>query len=66
MKNTLLKKLLFLLFFVVGYSQTAYTQTAFGLKSGINYNSNSIEEVSSDVLREQKVKQVIMQESGCA
>ena len=49
MKNTHLKKLLFLLFFVVGFSQIAYTQMAFGLKAGINYNSNSIEEVSSDV-----------------
>ena len=44
-----MKKLIFLLFLVIGYSQLANSQTAFGVKAGINYNSNSIKEVSSDV-----------------
>jgi hypothetical protein len=44
-----MKKLIFLLFLVIGYSQLANSQTAFGVKAGVNYNSNSIKEVSSDV-----------------
>ena len=37
------------MFLLVGFSQLANAQTAFGIKAGINYNSNSIKEVSSDV-----------------
>jgi len=44
-----MKKLIFFLFLLVGFSQLANAQTAFGIKAGINYNSNSIKEVSSDV-----------------
>ena len=44
-----MKKLLFFLFLLVGSSQLMNAQTAFGVKAGINYNSNSIKEVSSDV-----------------
>jgi hypothetical protein len=44
-----MKKITLLLFLVIGYSQLANSQTAFGVKAGINYNSNSIKEVSSDV-----------------
>jgi len=44
-----MKKLLFFLFLLVSYSQLADAQTAFGVKAGINYNSNSIKETSSDV-----------------
>ena len=44
-----MKKLLFFLFLLVGFGQLMNAQTAFGVKAGINYNSNSIKEVSSDV-----------------
>ena len=44
-----MKKLLFFLILLVGFGQLVNAQTAFGLKTGINYNSNSIKEVSSDV-----------------
>ena len=51
-----MKKLIFLLFLVIGYSQLTNSQTAFGVKAGINYNSNSIKEVSSDVFEGAKSK----------
>ena len=44
-----MKKLLLILFLTFSLSQITSAQMAFGVKAGINYNSNSIEEVSEDV-----------------
>jgi hypothetical protein len=44
-----MKKLMLIMCLVFGFSQISYTQIAFGLKGGVNYNSNSIKEVQSDV-----------------
>jgi len=45
-----MKKLILAMFLLVGTSQFSNAQIAFGIKGGINYNSNSIEQVSSNVL----------------
>ena len=44
-----MKKLHLILFLTFSLSQITSAQMAFGVKAGVNYNSNSIEEVSSDV-----------------
>ena len=44
-----MKKLHLILFLTFSLSQITRAQMAFGVKAGVNYNSNSIEEVSSDV-----------------
>jgi len=51
-----MKKLILALFLLVGTSQFSNAQIAFGIKGGINYNSNSIKEVSSNVLSGAKGK----------
>ena len=44
-----MKKLVLLIAFVIGVSQFSNAQLHFGVKGGINYNSNSIRNASSDV-----------------
>jgi len=45
-----MKKLVLVMFLLIGTSQFTNAQVAFGIKGGVNYNSNSIENVSNDVL----------------
>jgi hypothetical protein len=51
-----MKKGILIMCFVFGFSQIANTQVAFGVKGGVNYNSNSIKEVQSDVFSGAKSK----------
>lgn len=44
-----MKKVFFIACFLFGIQQTINSQVHFGIKGGINYNSNSIKEVSQDV-----------------
>ncbi|PWG04358.1 porin family protein [Polaribacter aquimarinus] len=44
-----MKKVILILCLTFGLSQIANAQVAFGVKGGINYNSNSIKEVQTDV-----------------
>ena len=46
-----MKKLLLILFITFSLSQITTAQMAFGVKAGVNYNSNSIGEVSSDLFK---------------
>ncbi len=46
-----MKKLFLILFITFSLSQITTAQMAFGVKAGVNYNSNSIGEVSSDVFK---------------
>ncbi len=45
-----MKKILFACLLFVGVSQYAEAQLQFGLKAGVNYNSDSFSDVSNDVL----------------
>ncbi len=51
-----MKKVILILCLAFGFSQISNAQVAFGIKGGINYNSNSIKEVSSDVFDGAKSK----------
>ncbi|ARV05583.1 hypothetical protein BTO04_02220 [Polaribacter sp. SA4-10] len=44
-----MKKVFLMMCLAIGFSQISNAQAAFGVKGGINYNSNSIENVSEDV-----------------
>jgi hypothetical protein len=44
-----MKKVIIMLFLAFGFSQTSNAQVQFGIKGGVNYNSNSVEGVSKDV-----------------
>ena len=44
-----MKKVLLITLFVLGLQQTTQSQVHFGIKGGINYNANSIQEVGQDV-----------------
>lgn len=44
-----MKKIILTVGLLVGLYQTSFTQVHFGVKGGINYNSNTIEEISTDV-----------------
>lgn len=52
----MIKKIFLILCLAFGFSQIASAQIAFGIKGGLNYNSNSIKEVSSDVFDGAKSK----------
>lgn len=52
----MIKKIFLILCLAFGFSQIASAQIAFGVKGGLNYNSNSIKEVSSDVFDGAKSK----------
>ena len=51
-----MKKVILVICLTLGFSQISNAQLAFGVKAGINYNSNSIKEVSSNVFRDAKTK----------
>ncbi|MGK0414552.1 MAG: hypothetical protein ACJA1B_002779 [Polaribacter sp.] len=51
-----MKKVILIMCLVFGFSQISNAQLAFGVKGGINYNSNSVENVSEDVFRGAKSK----------
>jgi hypothetical protein len=51
-----MKKVFFIACFLFGIQQTMHSQVHFGIKGGINYNSNSIQEVSEDVFDGAKSK----------
>lgn len=51
-----MKKLILCMCLVFGLSQTSNAQIQFGIKGGINYNSNSIKDVSEDVFDNAKSK----------
>lgn len=45
----MMKKVILILCLAFGFSQMSNAQVAFGIKGGINYNSNSIKETGQDV-----------------
>jgi len=51
-----MKKIILVLFLAFGFSQISTAQLQFGLKGGVNYNSNSIKETSQDVFSGAKSK----------
>ncbi len=51
-----MKKIILALFLLIGTSQFTQSQIHFGIKGGVNYNSNSIKEVSTNVLSGAKGK----------
>lgn len=51
-----MKKVILIMCFAFAFSQTSYAQLDFGIKGGINYNSNSIKDVSTDVFDGAKSK----------
>jgi hypothetical protein len=51
-----MKKVILVMCLAIGFSQISNAQVAFGVKAGINYNSNSIENVSEDVFGGAKSK----------
>lgn len=51
-----MNKLMVMVFLAFGFSQVSNAQIAFGIKGGINYNSNSIKEVKTDVFSGAKSK----------
>jgi hypothetical protein len=52
----MIKRIFLILCLAFGFSQITNGQIAFGIKGGLNYNSNSIKEVSSDVFDGAKSK----------
>jgi hypothetical protein len=51
-----MKKVFFIACFLFGIQQAMHCQVHIGIKGGINYNSNSIQEVSEDVFDGAKSK----------
>ena len=51
-----MKKILLASLFVLGAIQFSQAQLQFGVKAGVNYNSDSFEDVSEDVLNGAKTK----------
>jgi hypothetical protein len=51
-----MKKVILIMCLAFGFSQISNAQLDFGVKGGINYNSNSVENVSEDVFRGAKSK----------
>jgi hypothetical protein len=52
----MIKRIFLILGLALGFSHITNAQIAFGIKGGLNYNSNSIKEVSSDVFDGAKSK----------
>lgn len=52
----MIKRIILILCLAFGFGQITSAQIAFGVKGGLNYNSNSIKEVSSDVFDGAKSK----------
>jgi len=51
-----MKKVILILCLVFGFNQISNAQVAFGIKGGVNYNSNSIKESGTDVFSGAKSK----------
>ena len=51
-----MKKVILIMCLAIGFSQISNAQIAFGVKGGLNYNSNSIKETSTDVFSGAKSK----------
>jgi hypothetical protein len=51
-----MKKVILILCLTMGFSQFSNAQIAFGIKGGVNYNSNSIKEVRTDFFEDSKSK----------
>ena len=51
-----MKKVILMMCLAFAFSQTSSAQVAFGVKGGVNYNSNSIKEVGTDVFEGAKSK----------
>ncbi|APZ47253.1 hypothetical protein BW723_13600 [Polaribacter reichenbachii] len=51
-----MKKVIVFMLLAFGFSQTSNAQIQFGVKGGVNYNSNSIKETSQDVFSGAKSK----------
>ena len=51
-----MKKVILMMCLAFAFSQTSSAQVAFGIKGGVNYNSNSIKEVGTDVFEGAKSK----------
>jgi hypothetical protein len=51
-----MKKIILIMCLAFGFSHTSNAQIDFGLKAGLNYNSNSIKKVSDDVFEGAKSK----------
>lgn len=51
-----MKKVILLMFLAFGFSQISNAQIEFGVKGGLNYNSNSIKEVQTDLFDGAKSK----------
>lgn len=51
-----MKKVILILFLAIGFSQITTAQINFGVKGGLNYNSNSFEGESSDVFKDTEGK----------
>ena len=51
-----MKRIIFFIVFLVGLSFTSNAQIDFGLNGGLNYNSNSIKEVGTDIIDGAKSK----------
>ena len=51
-----MKKILFIFCLALGVSQTSQAQLGYGIKAGINYNSDSFSDVKNDVLSGAKSK----------
>ena len=52
----MMKKVILMMCLAFAFSQTSSAQVAFGVKGGVNYNSNSIKEVGTDVFEGAKSK----------
>ena len=52
----MMKKVILMMCLAFAFSQTSSAQVAFGIKGGVNYNSNSIKEVGTDVFEGAKSK----------
>ena len=51
-----MKKVILIVLFIIGGTQLIQSQIQFGIKGGVNYNSNSISNVSDDILSGAKSK----------
>ena len=55
----MMKKIILIICLIFGFSQMSNAQVDFGIKGGVNYNSNSIKETGQDVFDGAKRKRVI-------
>ena len=60
-----MKKVFLMISLAFAFSQTSTAQLDFGVKAGLNYNSESIQSVSEDVFTGAEAKLVTTQVFGC-